>query len=173
MSKQVLHAINIKNVISYSVYGVLFGCLLAFVPVSSLVSLIILLVGLSMIFVNGYKVYIEFKDRSETTNQTLFDVLGVLLGFVLIVMKNRIVTIVVALYLMALPIIDIIKSKGDKNVVLDRLPKIVLGIILLFGGFVIVDLVFKIIGIILMVVSLGYFAYNYYLYKKSGVRIIK
>lgn len=173
MSKEVLHAINMKNVISYSLCGLALGFVLTFVSASSLVNLLILIVGLAMILVNGYQLFIEFREKRETTNETLFKVLSILFGFVLIVIRHQVVTILVALYLMALPVVDIVKSKGDKNVILDKLPKIVLGLVLLFGGFVIIDVIFKIIGILLIVVSLAYLGYNYYLYKKSGVKIIK
>ena len=77
------------------------------------------------------------------------------------------------MYLIAVPLIDVIKEKWDRTVFLDRLPRIVLGLIVLFGGFVIVDVIFKIIGVVVIVGSLLYLGYNYYLYKKSGVKIIK
>lgn len=173
MSKEVLQAVNLKGVGTYALCGLAMGIILAAVPVSTLVSLIILIVGLIMIGVNGYAVYKDFSEKKDTTNQTLLDVIGVLLGFVLIVVKNQVLTIAIALYLLAEPIYKIVKSKGKKEVVMKHIPTICLAIVLLFGGFAVVEVVFKIIGVILILVSIGYFAYNYYLYKKSGVKIIK
>jgi len=173
MSKEILHAINIKNVTTYSIFGLLLGIILTFIPVSTLVDLLILIVGFTMIIVNGYSLYIEFRERKETTNDTLISVVGILLGFVLVMVRHSVVSVIVALYLMALPIVDIIKARGDKTVILDKLPKIVLGLIVLFGGFIVIDVIFKVIGIVVMVGSILYLAYNYYLYKKSGVKVIK
>ena len=173
MSDTVLHAINIKSVITYALFGIGLGSILTFVPASDLIGLIILIVGLTMILVNGYNLFIEFREKKETTNQTLFYVLGALFGFILIIFPHQVVTVIVALYLLAFPIMDIVKAKGDKNVVLEKLPKLVLGTILLFSGFILIGLIFKIVGIVLILGSLAYLGYNYYLYKKSGVKIIK
>ena len=173
MSKEVLQAINLKNVITYALCGIAMGLILALVPVSSLASLIIVIVGLIMIIVNGFAVYKDFSRKSDTTNQTLLDVIGVLLGFILIVVRHQIITILIAVYLLIEPIVKIVKSKGEKAVVMQHLPTIALGLVLLFGGFSVVEVVFKIIGVILILASVAYFAYNYYLYKKSGVKIIK
>ena len=173
MSEKVLRAINIKNVTTYAIFGLILGIILTFIPVSTLVDLLILIVGFAMIIVNGYGLYIEFRDKKESTNATLISVLGVLLGFILIIVRHSVVSLLAALYLIAVPLIDVIKEKWDRTVFLDRLPRIVLGLIVLFGGFVIVDVIFKIIGVVVIVGSLLYLGYNYYLYKKSGVKIIK
>ena len=173
MAKNVLQAVNVKSVSAYSLTGVIIGLILAFVPVSSLVSLIILIVGLIMIAINGFAVYKDFSIKQESTNQTLLDVLGVLMGFILIVVRHQIITILVAIYLLIEPIVKVVMSKGDKNVIMKQVPTIALGVVLMFGGFSVVEVVFKIIGVILILASVGYFAYNYYLYKKSGVKIIK
>jgi uncharacterized membrane protein HdeD (DUF308 family) len=173
MSKEVLQAVNLKSVGTYALCGIAMGLVLALVPLSSLVSLIIIIVGLTMIAVNGYAVYKDFSNKKDTTNQTLLDVIGVLLGFILLVVRNQVVTILIAIYLFIEPVVKIVLSKGNKNVVMKQIPTIALGIILLFGGFSVVELVFKIIGVILILASVAYFAYNYYLYKKNKVKIIK
>ena len=64
-------------------------------------------------------------------------------------------------------------AKGKRDVVMQQIPTIALGIVLLIGGFAIVEVAFKILGIILCVASIGYFLYNYLVYKRSGVKIIK
>lgn len=173
MSKEVLHAIDLKGVGAYALCGVAMGLVLSLVPLSSLISLIIIIVGLTMIAVNGFAVYKDFSSKKDTTNQTLLDVVGVLLGFILLVVRNQVVTILIAIYLFVEPAVKIVLSKGNKDVVMKQIPTIALGIILLVGGFAVVELIFKIIGVILILASMAYFAYNYYLYKKSGVKIIK
>ena len=88
MSEKVLRAINIKNVTTYAIFGLILGIILTFIPVSTLVDLLILIVGFAMIIVNGYVLYIEFRDKKESTNATLISVLGVLLGFILIIVRR-------------------------------------------------------------------------------------
>ena len=121
MKTKVLKAINIKSVVTYAICGVLLGVILTYVPLSTLVGLLIAIVGFSLIGVNGYHLYNEFRLRKETTNQTLINVVGVLLGFVLIMVRHNIVSLLVAVYLMAFPIVDVIKSKGNKQVILENL----------------------------------------------------
>ena len=173
MAKDVLQAVNLRGVSIYSMCGVAMGLVLTLVPITSLVSLIVAIVGIIMIIVNGLAVYKDFSVKQESTNQTLLDVLGVLMGFILIVIRHQVITILVALYLLVEPIVKIVTAKGKKSVVMKQIPTIALGVVLLFGGFTAVEVVFKIIGVILILASAGYFAYNYYLYKKSGVKIIK
>lgn len=173
MSKEVLQAVNLKSVITYSVCGIIMGCILTFIPLSTLLDLIIVIVGLAMVVINGYAVYKEFNEKKETSNQTLLDVLGVLLGFILLVIRNQVVTILIAIYLFIEPVAKIIMAKGERSVVMKQIPTIALGVILLVGGFAIVEVVFKILGIVLLVVSILYFGYNYLVYKRSGVKIIK
>jgi hypothetical protein len=54
-----------------------------------------------------------------------------------------------------------------------EVPKVILGVILLVSGVAAFNVLFKIIGIALTLASLGYLGFNYYLYKKSGVKIVK
>ena len=173
MSKNVLQPVDLKSVGIYSLCGLTMGVILSLVPISSLVSLIIILVGLAMICVNGFAVYKDFSLKKETSNQTLLDVLGVLLGFILLVVQNQILTIIIAIYLFIEPVAKIIIHKGNRVVLTKNIPTIALGVILLFGGFAVAEIVFKIIGVILILVSGAYFAYNYYLYRKNKVKIIK
>jgi ABC-type enterochelin transport system permease subunit len=64
-------------------------------------------------------------------------------------------------------------AKGRRDVVMQQIPTIALGIVLLVGGFTIIEVVFKILGIVLLASSVGYFLYNYLVYKRNGVKIIK
>ena len=126
-----------------------------------------------MVIINGYAVYKDYSAKKETSNQTLLDVLGVLFGFILLVVRNQVVTILIAIYLFIEPVTKIIMAKGKRDVVMQQIPTIALGIVLLIGGFAIVEVAFKILGIVLCVASIGYFLYNYLVYKRSGVKIIK
>ena len=169
----VVHAIDIKKVITSSLIGILLGTLLILVPASALAGIIITIIAVMMIGVNGYKLYVDMSEKKETSNATLLYVLGVLAGFILLCFSNIVINILVSIYLVVIPLISIIKSKGDKKVLLDNSPRIILGLVLLVSGIAVFDVIFMIVGILVLILSLGYLGINYYLYRKSGVKIIK
>lgn len=173
MADKILHAIDIKSVIANSIVGIIFGLVLTFVPVSTIAHLIIVLVGLYLIVNNGFSLYKRLTNKEESSNEMLFDVLGVFAGFVLLAFGNLVVTIIVAIYLVAKPIIQLVMNKFDKQLAMQELPKIILGVILLISGLSVFDVIFRIVGIFLLVCSLAYLGINYFLYKKSGVKIVK
>lgn len=170
---KVLHAIDIKKVVTDSVIGIILGTILTLVPVSHLVNIVIAIIGILMIIFNGYRLYIEMASKKETSNDTLMTVIGVLMGFVLLCSSNLVVNIIVAIYLIGEPILKFVLSKRDKNTLIKEVPKIVLGVILLIAGISTFDILFKILGVIILLLSLVYLGINYYLYKKSGVKVVK
>ncbi len=173
MKDKVLHAIDIKTVVTISILGLVIGLLLALVPISTLVGFMILFIGIALIVTNGYKIYVRFSNNEKSSNEMLFEVISVLVGFMLLFLNGTIITIIASIYLIALPIYYIVISKGNKNVIMQGVPRIVLGLILLVCGLSTFDVLFKIVGILVILVSLGYLGYNYYLYKTSGVKVIK
>lgn len=173
MSEEIVHAIDIKSVVSNALIGIVLGAILTFVPVSSLVNIIIVLIGLFVIISNGISLYTKFSNKEETSNEMLIDTIGVLAGFLLLCVGGKAIIIIVSIYLLAEPIILMALNKFDKNVAIRELPKITLGIALLITGLGAFDALFRVVGIIILVASLLYLGFNYYLYKKSGVKIIK
>ena len=170
----VVHAIDIKNVVSNSVCGFILGLALAIVPLSTLMEVVIILIAFILMITNGIRVYSKmYHDKDTASNQLLLDLLGVMMGFVLLVYSNIVVTIVVSIYLIVEPIVELALVKFNKQLFMIELPKISLGAILLVSGFSVFDSIFKIIGGILLLASSFYFGFNYYLYKKSGVKIVK
>lgn len=173
MSNNVNHVINIKNVTSNSIYGLILGLVLTLVPISTIVEVIILLIAFILILSNGLRVYAKMVNKETSSNQLLLDVLGVFMGFILLVYSNLVVTIIVSIYLIAEPVIELALVKFDKAALMVEVPKITLGIVLLISGVAVFNILFKIVGIILISASSLYFGFNYYLYKKSGVKVIK
>ena len=170
---EVLHAIDIKKVATSCVIGIILGALLTFVPVSSLVGIIIVIIALLTIITNGWCLYVEMANKKESSNDTLLYVIGILCGFILLCFSGIVVNILVALYLIGEPLYKCYKSKWDKNMLLDNVPKIALGVILIVSGISTFDIIFKILGVIVLLGSLFYLGVNYYFYRKSGVKIIK
>ena len=168
----VLHAIDFKEVSTKSIIGLALGLLLVLVPVSSLVGIVIVIIGILMIISNGYKLYMDMASKQNSNNETLMSVIGVLLGFVLLCYSNLVVNILVAIYLIGEPIAKIVLTK-NKELLMNEVPKIALGVILLISGISTFDIIFKILGVIVIVSSLLYWGFNYYLYKKSGVKVVK
>ena len=173
MKEKVLHAIDIKSVYSNSGIGILLGLLLVLVPASSIVDLILVVIGLILIVTNGIRLYQRTNNEDKSSNQMLLDVLGILAGFLLISWSNLVITIIVSIYLIIEPIIELALVKFDKEKMMIEAPKIVLGVVLVICGFKAFDILFKIVGIVILLGSLLYLGINYYLYKKSGVKVIK
>lgn len=173
MSKEVLHAIDIKSVVTNSLLGITLGAILTLVPVSKLISLIVMLIAIILIVSNGIRVYQKMGNKEDSSNQLLLDVLGVLSGFILLVSSNLVLTIIVAIYLIVEPILELSLVNFDREKINVEAPKIILGIIVLVAGISVFDILFKALGVIILLGSLVYLGFNYYLYKKSGVKIIK
>lgn len=168
-----VYAIDIKKIGFISFIGLVLGSLLVALPVSSMVSIVIIIIGLLMIVVNGAKVYVKMHINNENSNQLLFDVIGVLAGFILLVSPKSLVMMGIAFYLLIETFIRWYTAKFNRDQIREDLPKLaIVGLLVVvsIGQF---DLLFKAVGIVLLLVSLGYFGYNYLLYKKSGVKIIK
>ena len=173
MGNSVVHAIDIKRVMMIFGVGFTLGAILLFVPMSMLIGLLITLIGLLMIIVNGIGVYNKMTLKQDTSNDLLIDVLGVLAGFMIIVTPGVVVTIIAAIYLLGETIYKLYLDKFSKQKFIDEGPKLILALILLMCSIGEFSIIFKIFGSIVCVMSVGYLLYNYYLYKKSGVKIIK
>lgn len=173
MSGKVLQAIDIKNVLINAIGGILIGSVLLFVPMNLLLRLIMVVMGCLLLCVNGFNLYKKTADNAASSNEMLLDVLGVLAGFFLLTSSNLVMIIILSIYLIANPIIRLYLVKFDKSHFMIELPKLLLGVILLLCGISTFNILFKILGGIVVGVSLVYLAFNYYLYKKSGIKIIK
>lgn len=173
MSEKVLHTIDIENVVASSIYGIILGLILTFVPVSLLVDLIMIIIGAIIIIMHGTRVYKSMSSNEKTSNKTLLDVIGVLAGFLLMVAHNLVVTIIIAIYLIVQPLVELYLSKFERNKINVEIPKVILGALLLVAGFSAFDIIFKAMGIIILVASLAYFLLNYYFYKKSKIKVKK
>lgn len=173
MDDKILQAIDIKKVSTISLGGIILGSILTFIPMSLLVDLMVVIIGIGLIIFNGVNLYKKVSVNAPTTNDMLFDVLGVLSGVIILCLNSFVATLIIAIYLIAEPIIRIVLDKEKEHQLYIQLPKISIGIILLLVKLATLDLLFKVIGIVVLICSVGYFVYNYYLYKKSGVKIIK
>ena len=171
MSK-VIHAIDIKRVSMVSLIGVIMGVLLLLIPMSTMISILIIFLGMAMIIIDGINVY-KGMNENETSNQLLLDVLGVLGGFLLLVSSSVVVTMVVAAYLLVEAIFKLWKNKFNMASITDEAPKVIGAILLVIASFGKFDIIFHLVGMVLIGVCLLYLGYNYYLYKKSGIRVVK
>ena len=173
MKSEVLHPIDVKRVISFGSIGVILGAILLFVPMSTLISLVISLIGFILIVVNGIEVYGHINQQQENSNEMLLSVIGVLCGFILLMASSTLVMIAIALYLCFESGLKIYAAKFNKQNIVEELPRVSLAILLILCTIGKFNLLFKFTGAILAILSALYLAYNYYLYKKSKIKIIK
>ena len=179
MNNRVLHAIDIKRVGVISAIGAILGSIFLFVDISDLIYVVIAFIGLLLVIMNGIQVYYRVMNHEESSNEMLFDVLGVLSGFLLIVSSAIPVIIIVGLYLGFESFWTVYKQKYNKDSFINEIPRVILSAVLLICGTLLFFnigkfmMFFKIMGGIVVLISLGYLGYNYYLYKRSGVKVIK
>ena len=107
MKDKVLHAIDIKSVLTTATIGLVVGLLLSLVPMSVIVGLMIVLIGIFIIATNGYKIYVRVSNNEKSSNQMLLEVLAVLVGFMLLFLNGTAITIITSVYLIGLPIYSI------------------------------------------------------------------
>ncbi len=164
-----------KNVIVKSIISLIFMLILgaALILVANLVSASLLLnvlfiiLGVIVILLNipGLVSGIANVNKKGGLVELIMSILGIVLGVLLIFNHGIIVTILVAVYFIAFPIIRMVTSKDWKSVLKSEWVKILLGILLLvFGGFIIaaIDTIFywglMICGIVIIVLALVMFA---------------
>lgn len=93
---------------------------------------------------------------------TVFSAVSVILGILIIFLHNEFFKYIVAVYIIAVPVVSILISTEKRTVRLKReLPKIIIGIILLIIGFAdMLSLLITIAGWVAIVFSIAYFVFG-------------
>ena len=136
----------------------LLGVLLISLNVEGMMSVIMLLVGLATVAVNLMKLAAIRRVRGIGKDVTIVtSVIGIVLGILLIVMRNSVLAILIGIYMIVLPMIDVIMSKYKTEQLKAGLPKMLFGIILVaIGPGKALEIISDVGGIALVIFGVAY-----------------
>lgn len=146
------------------VFGILFGAALlligSLVSVSSLIKWAIIIAGIVITVSNIPSLISGIVNITEKQGlvELIFSALGVLMGLLMVFMHNGIITVIVAVYLIAIPVVEIILSKDRLNTLKGEWLRILIGVLLvafLPAIFSAADTIFKVILLICGWVIIG------------------
>ena len=113
----------------------LIGVLLISINAEGMMSVIMLLIGIATVAVNLMRLLAVKDHRGEGKEiMTVTSAIGIVLGVLLAVMRNSVLTILIGVYMIVLPIVDVIMSKYKTEQLKAGLPKILFGVVLVAIG---------------------------------------
>ena len=146
------------------IFGVLFGAALILignvVSVSSLIKWAIIIAGVVVIISNIPSLISGIVNVNEKKGivELIFSGLGILMGLIMVFMHNDVITAIVAVYLVIIPVVEIILSKDKKNTLKGEWLRILTGVLLIiflpaiFGA---ADTIFKVVLMVCGIAFIG------------------
>ena len=117
------------------IVAALIGVLLISINAEGMMSVIMLLIGIATVAVNLIRL-LAVKDHRGSGKEimTVTAVIGIVLGVLLAVMRNSVLTVLIGVYMIVLPIVDVIMSKYKTEQLKAGLHKILFGVVLVAIG---------------------------------------
>lgn len=154
---------RIKKLILEVLIGIAILCVGIFIPASEIIRVLMIVIGAITVAINGVALISNIHgDVKEITS----NIVCMLLGIALIVWPVRALTIVIAVYLIAIPLIKIFcmhMIATDYDYL-----KIILGILFLVFSFDIVDSIMRILLIIIGAFTILFAIYKFVTYKRAS-----
>ena len=151
--------------------GLILGIVMIAIDSSTLLGVLLKLVGIFLIIIYAPRAVTSFSRIKTRVGRIEFwvSLIGTVIGATVIFLPGVAMTagmIVAGIWFIVLPIIDVIYSKYPSEQFKAELPKIVIGVIIVFlGPSATVSVIFKIVGIVITVLSavaLGMNLKNYF-----------
>ena len=143
----------------YTVFGVLAGLLLLLVSPSFLIWLAFVIMGVVTVISNipGVIMGLMSINRPSGIVTLILSALSVVFGIMMIFWHEDILMIVVGVYMILLPILDVILAKDHGAQLKAELPKLIIGVVLvILGPAGTFDILFDIAGAVVIALSLLY-----------------
>ncbi len=140
-------------------FGALLGILLILIPVSFLLRLVFVVMGIVTIVSNlpGLAEGISTFSTPKGKASLILSAIAIVIGCLMIFWDNGILMIVLGIYMILLPLINIILSKDPMSRLKTEAPKLVIGLVLiLLGPAGTFELLFDIAGWCMIVLSIMY-----------------
>ena len=150
--------VNTKKSIIIPIITIILGAFFAFVPYDVIKDVLFIFMGIVIISLNLLPCVINFKLASQNSKyyvNAIFSLLGVILGFLLIFNHGLATSIVIAIYLIIMPLIRIFSSNDKTKQFKSELPLLILAAVLLFTPVESVFEIFLIVfGVIILVLGI-------------------
>lgn len=145
---------------STSIIYMVIGLVFILVPVNTLIWLTFIILGILIILFN-IPTLIEdinnYKNVKKDIPGMVFTILCIILGLILIFWQKKFLLIAFGIYLIIFPVYKILIAEDRKKQLQLELPKIILGIIsIILGPENTMNIIFKAIGIIIIIASIIY-----------------
>lgn len=143
----------------YTVFGILAGLLLILVPTDFLLWLVFVIMGVVTVVSNvpGVIMGIMSINRMSGVFTLVCSAISVTLGILMIFWHQDVLLIAVGIYMVLLPIIDILLAKDHASQFRAELPKLIIGVVLIvLGPAGTIDVLFDVAGYIVIVLSAIY-----------------
>ena len=147
------------SLIWFALFGVLAGLLLILMPTDSLLKIIFVVVGIITILYNipGLTAGLTHLDTGAGKLSLILSLISVAIGFLMIFYHSTVLMVILGIYLIILPLVQLIVSKDRASQLKVELPKIILGVILLIiGPAKALGILFDVAGWVILVLSVVY-----------------
>ena len=146
-----------NGTVKYAVTGIMFaamlgvalGLLLILTPVSFLLNIIFVVLGVLTVFNNLPTMIFSLFELKTTSGKMMFflSLIATVLGVMMIFFHNSLYMILLGVYFVLIPLLRLFFSKGRAELIREELPKLILGIVMiLLGPAYTVSILFDIAG---------------------------
>lgn len=147
------------------------GLLFIVVSPASVMHVVLIIFGIYLILTNIFYVLqgaMNYNNPLISKPKFFTSTISLIFGVLLIFWQNGIMNLVLAGWFILIPIIRISLSQDKKTQLRKEVPHFIMGILfIIFGPWKIFDILFKIVGSILMVLAVIDLVINVYLIKKT------
>ena len=137
--------------------GLLFGLLLIVLPVAFLIKVFFVVLGLMILIssVSGIASGLRYFERTAGKLSLILSLISAAFGTVLIFWHSSILTVAVGVYLIVLPIVQILISGNRRAALRSELPRLIMGtVLLLIGPARALEVMFDVAGWVTVVLTL-------------------
>ena len=124
------------GVLIFSLLGLLAGILLIALPVELLLRIVFVIVGVITVVCNLPMVFAGLSNLGSRSRQVslVLSLISVVFGVLMIFFHSTVLVILVGVYLLILPLVEILIAKERGAQLRAELPKLILGVVLLVVG---------------------------------------
>lgn len=125
-----------SGVLTFALLGLLSGLLLIVLPVELLLKIVFVIVGIVTVVSNLPGLIVGLSNIGDRVGQVslVLSLISVILGVLMIFFHSSVLMILVGVYLLILPLVEILLSKNRGAQLRAELPKLILGVVLLVVG---------------------------------------
>ncbi len=129
------------------------GVLFLVINASTLLDIVFFIVGGIIIVSGGYSLFIAIKKKNNY--EIIYAAVDILFGILLMFFHKTFMLVIVAVCLILIPIVRIILNKSHYDQLMAELPRLIIGlVIILLTPEGIIDVLFKVIGVILLIIGI-------------------